>query len=60
MYRGMQQHGKTPVRFALFPGEKHGLKKLSHQKRKLVEEMEWLDRYLFGSGEEERPARDAV
>jgi dipeptidyl aminopeptidase/acylaminoacyl peptidase len=46
-YRGLQQLGKTPVRFVLFPGEKHSLKKLSHQRRKLTEELAWLDRYLF-------------
>jgi dipeptidyl aminopeptidase/acylaminoacyl peptidase len=47
-YRALQQLGKAPVRFVLFPGEKHGLTKLSHQKRKLEEEMAWFDRYLFG------------
>jgi dipeptidyl aminopeptidase/acylaminoacyl peptidase len=48
-YRGLQQVGKTPVRFVLFPGAKHGLKKLAHQRRKLEEELTWLDRYLFRS-----------
>ncbi|HKB39070.1 MAG TPA: prolyl oligopeptidase family serine peptidase [Gemmataceae bacterium] len=46
-YRALQQHGKAPVRFVLFPGEKHRLKKLSHQRRKLEEELAWLDRHLF-------------
>lgn len=46
-YRGLQQASKAPVRFVLFPGEKHSLKKLAHQRRKLVEERAWLDRYLF-------------
>lgn len=46
-YRAMQALGQAPVRFVLFPGEKHGLKKLAHQRRKLQEEMAWLDRYLF-------------
>ncbi len=46
-YRALQQLGKAPVRFVLFPSEKHGLRKLSHQKRKLEEELAWLDRYLF-------------
>src|SRR5205807_8682735 len=47
-YRALQQLGKAPVRFVLFPGEKHGLKKLAHQRRKLREELAWFDRYLFG------------
>jgi dipeptidyl aminopeptidase/acylaminoacyl peptidase/formylglycine-generating enzyme required for sulfatase activity len=46
-FRALQQIGKTDVRFLLFPGEKHSLKKLAHQKRKLTEEMAWLDKYLF-------------
>jgi dipeptidyl aminopeptidase/acylaminoacyl peptidase len=46
-YRALQQLGKTDVRFVLFPGEKHVLKKLTHQRRKVKEELAWLDRYLF-------------
>jgi dipeptidyl aminopeptidase/acylaminoacyl peptidase len=46
-YRGLQQLGKTDVRFVLFPGEKHILTKLTHQRRKVKEEMAWLERYLF-------------
>jgi dipeptidyl aminopeptidase/acylaminoacyl peptidase len=52
-YRGLQQLGKAPVRFVLFPGEKHLLTKLAHQRRKLEEELAWFDRYLFNPG---RPA----
>ncbi|HVF91494.1 MAG TPA: prolyl oligopeptidase family serine peptidase [Blastocatellia bacterium] len=46
-YRALQQIGKADVRFVLFPGERHGIVKLVHQKRKLEEEMSWLDKYLF-------------
>jgi len=46
-YRALQQIGKAPVRFILFPGEPHGLRKLSHQRRKMEEELAWFDRYLF-------------
>jgi dipeptidyl aminopeptidase/acylaminoacyl peptidase len=46
-YRALQQLGKTDVRFLLFPGEKHLLSKLTHQRRKVKEELAWLDRYLF-------------
>jgi hypothetical protein len=35
------------VRFLLFPGEKHLLSKLTHQRRKVKEELAWLDQYLF-------------
>jgi dipeptidyl aminopeptidase/acylaminoacyl peptidase/formylglycine-generating enzyme required for sulfatase activity len=45
-YRALYQMGK-PVRFVLFPGEPHGPRKLTHQLRKVEEEMAWFDRYLF-------------
>ncbi len=47
-YRALQQIGKAPVRFIWFPGEPHGLRKLSHQMRKLEEEIAWIDRWLYG------------
>ena len=46
-YRALQQIGKAPVRFLLFPGEPHGFRKLSHQRRKMEEELAWFDKYLF-------------
>jgi dipeptidyl aminopeptidase/acylaminoacyl peptidase len=46
-YRALQQLGNTDVRFVLFPGEPHSLKKLSHQRRKLEEELAWFDKHLF-------------
>ncbi|NOX36093.1 MAG: prolyl oligopeptidase family serine peptidase [Calditrichaeota bacterium] len=47
-YRALQQIGKVPVRFVLFPDEPHGFRRLSHQKRKMEEEIAWFDLYLFG------------
>jgi formylglycine-generating enzyme required for sulfatase activity len=55
-YRALQQHGQAEARFVLFPGEEHGLKKLSHQRRKLEEELAWFDRYLFGTAKAENEA----
>jgi len=46
-FRALQHLGQVPVKFILFPGEPHGLQKLTHQIRKLEEEMAWFDRYLF-------------
>lgn len=54
-YRALYHLGKT-VRFLLFPGEPHGLQKLSHQARKLDEEMAWFDRYLFKTEKAENEA----
>ncbi len=50
-YRALQQIGKAPVRFIWFPDQPHGIQKLTHQTRKLKEEIDWFDRYLFGTYE---------
>ena len=47
-YRALQQIGKAPVRYVLYPGEGHGLSRPSHQKRKIEEDLAWFDTYLFG------------
>lgn len=57
-FRAMQQIGKAPVRFLLFPGASHGLSKISHRRRKMDEELAWLDRYLFESPPETNEAFD--
>lgn len=47
-FRALQQIGETEVRFVLFPGEPHGLRELAHRRRKVEEEVRWLDRHLWG------------
>jgi len=47
-FRTLQQIGKVPVRFVIFPGEGHSPSKYVHQRRKIDEDMAWFDRYLFG------------
>lgn len=54
-FRALQQRTRTPVRFVTFPGEDHGLKKLSHMKRKVDEELAWFDRYLYGTAKAPEP-----
>jgi predicted peptidase len=46
-FRGLQQVGKAPVKFLWFPGQPHGLQKITHQLRKMKEEIAWIDAYLF-------------
>ena len=46
-YRALQQVGEAPVRFLWFPGQPHGLLKITHQLRKMKEEIEWINTYLF-------------
>ncbi|MCS7044068.1 MAG: prolyl oligopeptidase family serine peptidase [Bryobacteraceae bacterium] len=55
-YRALQHYGKAPVRFILFPGEAHSLRKYVHQKRKVEEELAWFDRYLFGTASAGSPS----
>ena len=46
-FRALQYHGTVPVKFVVFPGEPHGPRKLTHQLRKVDEEMAWFDKYFF-------------
>jgi dipeptidyl aminopeptidase/acylaminoacyl peptidase len=55
-FRALQQLGKTDAKFILFPGEPHGPQKLSHQRRKLEEDMAWIDKYLFKTTKETNEA----
>ncbi|WP_421878973.1 prolyl oligopeptidase family serine peptidase [Marinoscillum sp.] len=52
-YRGLQQVGQTPVKFLWFPGQPHGLQKITHQLRKMKEEIAWIDQYLFREEKDE-------
>src|SRR5258708_7172076 len=56
-FRALQYYDKVPVKFVLFPGEPHGPRKLTHQMRKVEDEVAWFDKYFFKT---EKPASDAV
>jgi dipeptidyl aminopeptidase/acylaminoacyl peptidase len=56
-FRTLQWHGKVPVKFVIFPGEPHGPRKLTHQLRKLDEEVAWFDTYFFKA---EKPFNEAL
>jgi dipeptidyl aminopeptidase/acylaminoacyl peptidase len=55
-YRGLQQVGKAPVRFLWFPGQPHGLRKITHQLRKMNEEIIWIETYLLNKPKESNKA----
>ncbi|MEM6337970.1 MAG: prolyl oligopeptidase family serine peptidase, partial [Bacteroidota bacterium] len=57
-YRALQQIGKAPVRYLLYPGQPHGLQRISHQRRKVEEDLAWIDQYLFGKGSMEETVID--
>jgi dipeptidyl aminopeptidase/acylaminoacyl peptidase len=56
-FRTLQQLGQTDVRFVVFPGEEHGLKKLAHRRRKVEEELAWFEKYLLKTAP---PANEAL
>ncbi len=58
LFRALKRIGKAPVRFILFPGEPHGLRKPSHQLKKMQEEVAWIEKYLLGRKKEERPVAE--
>jgi dipeptidyl aminopeptidase/acylaminoacyl peptidase len=55
-FRVLQYYGKVPVKFVVFPGEPHGPRKLTHQMRKVEEEMAWFDKYFFMTAPPENEA----
>jgi dipeptidyl aminopeptidase/acylaminoacyl peptidase len=55
-FRALQYYGKVPVKFVVFPGEPHGPQKLTHQIRKVDEEMAWFDKYFFKTAKPENEA----
>ncbi len=56
LFRALQQIGKAPTRLVLFPGEPHALLEPAHQRRKMEEDLDWFDRYLFDRPASSRPA----
>ncbi len=56
LFRALQYLEKTPVRLVLYPGEAHSLRKIAHRRRKIAEDVAWLEQHLFGIAEPPTPA----
>ena len=54
-FRALQFFDKT-VKYVVFPGEPHGPRKLTHQMRKVEEEVAWFDKYFFKTAKPEEEA----
>jgi dipeptidyl aminopeptidase/acylaminoacyl peptidase/formylglycine-generating enzyme required for sulfatase activity len=54
-FRALEYYGKT-VKFVVFPGEPHGPQKLTHQIRKVEDEVAWFDKYFFKTAKAENEA----
>lgn len=55
-YRTLYYYDKAPVKLDLFPGEPHGPQKLSHQMRKVNDELGWFNKYFFKTAPAENEA----
>jgi dipeptidyl aminopeptidase/acylaminoacyl peptidase len=55
-FRALEYYGKVPVKFVVFPGEPHGPQKLTHQLRKVEDEVAWFDKYFFKTAAAENEA----
>jgi dipeptidyl aminopeptidase/acylaminoacyl peptidase len=55
-FRALEYYGKVPVKFVVFPGEPHGPQKLTHQIRKVEDEVAWFDKYFFKTTKAESEA----
>ncbi|MFZ0638603.1 MAG: prolyl oligopeptidase family serine peptidase [Candidatus Acidiferrales bacterium] len=55
-YRTLYYYDKAPVKLDLFPGEPHGPQKLSHQLRKVNDELAWFNQYFFKTAPAENEA----
>ncbi len=56
LFRALQQLDRVPVQLVLYPGEPHGLRKVALQRRKVTEDVAWLEEHLFGEEDVANPA----
>ena len=60
-FTALKDIGNTPVRYLRFPREPHGFREPRHQRRRDVEEIHWMQRYVLGEdwSPMERPGKEA-
>lgn len=46
LYRALKEYVGVPTQLVVYPGEPHGLTKLSHRKAKMEWDLAWFDKYL--------------
>jgi len=47
-FHALKEIGKAPVRYIKFPREPHGFREPRHQRRRDIEEIRWLQKYIRG------------
>jgi dipeptidyl aminopeptidase/acylaminoacyl peptidase len=50
LYRALRENLNVPTQLCVYPGEPHGLGKLSHRRAKMEWDLAWFARYLKGEG----------
>ena len=55
LYRYLKLLGNTPVRYVIYPGEKHGNRKAAARLDYSLRAVRWLEHYLMGPGGEPPP-----
>ncbi|MBX9628815.1 MAG: prolyl oligopeptidase family serine peptidase, partial [Gemmataceae bacterium] len=48
LYRALKEYVNVPTQLVVYPGEPHGLGKLSHRTAKMEWDLAWFDKYLKG------------
>jgi dipeptidyl aminopeptidase/acylaminoacyl peptidase len=46
LYRALKEYKKVPTELVVYPGEPHGLTRLSHRTAKMAWDLAWFDKYL--------------
>lgn len=46
LYRALREYLNVPTQLCVYPGEPHGLGKLSHRRAKMEWDLAWFDRYV--------------
>jgi len=47
-FHALKEIGKAPVRYIKFPREPHGFREPRHQRRRDIEEIRWMQKYIRG------------
>jgi acetyl esterase/lipase len=46
LYRALKEYVKAPTQLLVYPGEPHGLTKMSHRRAKMEWDLAWFEKYL--------------
>src|SRR5262249_18055777 len=49
LYRALKEFRKVPAELVVYPGEPHGLGKMTNRKAKMEWDLAWFDRYVKGA-----------